>query len=125
MKKNKIAYWVVTALFLLLMLFSSLSSLFSRQQAVAFFSSISLPAYLIPFLSVAKILGVMAILIPGIPRIKEWAYAGLMFDLIGAAWCTYSVSKSFADWAPMLLFIALGFASYFLYHKRLVPQSRS
>ena len=43
-----------------------------------------MPAYLISFLSIAKILGVIAILIPGFPRIKEWAYAGLMFDLIGA-----------------------------------------
>lgn len=125
MKKNKIVYWIITALFLLMMLFSSLSSLLSHEQAVAFFSSIRLPAYLIPFLSVAKLLGVIAILIPGYPRIKEWAYAGLIYDLIGAAWSVYSVSKSVADAAVMLIFIVLGFVSYFLYHKHIAPQPRS
>jgi DoxX-like family len=42
-----------------------------------------MPAYLIPFLSIAKLLGVIAILVPGYPRIKEWAYAGLLYDLMG------------------------------------------
>jgi uncharacterized membrane protein YphA (DoxX/SURF4 family) len=124
MKKIRIIYWITTGLFLLLMLFSSISSILSPTQAVEFFKGIGMPAYLIPFLSVAKLLGVIAILVPGYPRIKEWAYAGLTFDLIGALWSNYSSAKTTADWLPMIIFIGLAFASYFLYHKKLALQTR-
>jgi hypothetical protein len=124
MKKNRIFYWITTGLFALMMLFSSISSLASPAQADEFFKTLQLPSYLIPFLSVAKLLGVIAILVPGYPRLKEWAYAGLTYDLLGAIWCNHSVGKTFGEWALILLFVALGFASYFLHHKRLALQPR-
>ena len=104
MKKIRIFYWITTGLFLLMMAFSSISSLASREQSVAFFNTINLPSYLISFLSVAKLLGVIAILVPGYPRLKEWAYAGLTFDLIGAVYCNYAVGKPTGEWAPILIF---------------------
>ena len=76
------------------------------------------PAYMIPFLGVAKLLGVIAILVPGFPRIKEWAYAGLIFDLIGATYCVMMSVAGVTNWAPMLLFIVIGAMSYSFYHKR-------
>ena len=118
MKKIRIFYWITTILFSLLMLFSSVSSLMSPAQAEAFFKTINMPAYLISFLSVAKLLGVIAILVPGFKRLKEWAYAGLTFDLIGAVYCNYAAGKTAMEWAPIFIFIALGFTSYFLYHKK-------
>jgi hypothetical protein len=124
MKKIRIFYWITTGLFLLMMLFSSVSSLASPDKAEAFFKTINMPSYLISFLSVAKLLGVIAILIPGYPRIKEWAYAGLIFDLIGAMYCNYASGKATAEWLPIILFIALGFASYFLFHKKTIAQPR-
>jgi hypothetical protein len=124
MKKIRVFYWITTILFSLLMLFSAISSMISPVQATEFFKTISMPAYLISFLSVAKLLGVIAILVPGFQRIKEWAYAGLMYDIIGAAYCNYASGKTTAEWAPIFLFIALGFASYFLYHKKLAMQTR-
>jgi len=124
MKKVRIFYWITTGLFALLMLFSSISSLVSPAQASAFFKTINMPDYLIPFLSIAKLLGVIAILVPGYPRIKEWAYAGLLYDLIGAMYCNYSSAKTTAEWLPMIVFIALAFTSYFLYHKKLALQPR-
>jgi uncharacterized membrane protein YphA (DoxX/SURF4 family) len=124
MKKIRVFYWITTILLSLLMLFSAVSSLISPVQATDFFKTISMPAYLIPFLSVAKLLGVIAILVPGFPRIKEWAYAGLMYDLIGAAYCNYGAGKTAGEWAPIFLFIAIGFASYFLYHRKLAVQTR-
>ena len=124
MKKIRIFYWITTVLFALLMAFSSISSLMMPAQAEAFFKTISLPAYLISFLSVAKLLGVITILIPGYPRLKEWAYAGLTFDLIGAAWCNYGSGKAPGEWMPIFIFIGLAFASYFLYHKKASLQPR-
>jgi len=124
MKKIRIFYWIVTGLFLLLMLFSSISSLLAPAQAETFFKDLNMPSYLISFLSVAKILGVVAILIPGYPRLKEWAYAGMIFDLIGAMYCNYASGKTTAEWLPIIFFIALAFVSYFLYHKKTAPVSR-
>jgi hypothetical protein len=119
MKKIRIFYWITTGLFLLMMAFSAISSLASPDKAVEFFKTMNMPYYLISFLSIGKLLGVIAILIPGYPRLKEWAYAGLTFDLIGAVWCNYAVGKPAAEWMPILIFVALAFVSYFLYHKKL------
>ncbi len=121
MKKIRIFYWITTGLFLLLMLFSSISSFASPDKAEVFFKTLNMPSYLISFLSVAKLLGVIAILVPGYPRLKEWAYAGLIFDLIGAMYCNYAAGKMTGEWLPIIFFIALGFVSYFLYHKKKAP----
>src|SRR5882762_1506351 len=88
MKKTKILYWIITGLFSAFMLFSAIPDIMVVPDAITFMNHLGYPIYIIPFLGVAKLLGVIAILIPGFPRIKEWAYAGLFFDLIGA---TYSV----------------------------------
>ncbi|HEX3767651.1 MAG TPA: DoxX family protein [Puia sp.] len=124
MKKIRIFYWITTGLFLLMMAYSGIASLASPEKAVEFFKTMNMPSYLISFLSIAKLLGVIAILVPGYPRLKEWAYAGLIFDLIGAVYCNYAVGKPTAEWAPILIFVALAFTSYFLYHKKLSPQPR-
>src|SRR5882672_5232518 len=87
MKKTNILYWTFTSLFAFFMLGGAIPDIFSAQIAVDGFNKMSMPPYLIPFLGVAKTLGVIAILIPGYPRIREWAYAGLFYDLLAA---TYS-----------------------------------
>lgn len=119
MKKIKIAYWVFTGLFAFCMLGSAIPDIMVVPMAVQGFRELGYPAYLIPFLGVAKLLGVIAILAPGFPRIKEWAYAGLIFDLLGATYSVYSVGKALSDWAPMLVIILVGAGSYSLYHKKL------
>ncbi len=119
MKGINIAYWVFTGIFGALMLFSAIPDIISSPEAIVFFEKMGYPAYISPFLGVAKTLGVIAILVPGFPRIKEWAYAGLFFDLIGA---TYSMMMSkIPEGSPvaMLMFILPGIASYYFYHKRL------
>src|SRR5882724_12122315 len=87
MKKTKIFYWIITGLFSAFMLFSAIPDILIVPDSITFMNGLGYPTYIIPFLGVAKLLGIIAILIPGYPRIKEWAYAGLFFDLIGA---TYS-----------------------------------
>jgi hypothetical protein len=76
------------------------------------------PAYLLPFLGTAKLLGVVAILVPGnYPRIKEWAYAGLAFDLFGATYSILSNGQPVSDWIFMALPLILAAGSYSFYHK--------
>lgn len=101
------------------MLSSAIPNILQAQEWVAIFSQLGFPQYMLPFLGIAKLLGVIAILIPGFNRIKEWAYAGLFFDLVGA---TYSGIAAFGfdpQMLGMLMFFGLGALSYVYHHKRL------
>jgi peptidoglycan/LPS O-acetylase OafA/YrhL len=121
MKKTKILYWVFTGLFAFFMLGSAIPDVISAQIAVNGFREIGLPAVLVPFLGIAKTLGVVAILVPGYPRIKEWAYAGLMFDLAGAVYLVAAAGKSAENWLPVFIPIVIGVLSYIYYHKKTKP----
>lgn len=117
MKKTKIIYWICTGLFAFAMLGSAIPDILVVPTAVQGFKELGMPVYLIPFLGVAKALGVLAILVPGYPRIKEWAYAGLTFDLLGATYAVISIGKPFAFWLPMVIILAIDALSYIYYHK--------
>lgn len=123
MKKTKIIFWILNGLFAFMMSGSAIPDLIFMPIARQGFAEMGMPAHLLPFLGAAKMLGVIAILVPGFPRIKEWAYAGLTFDLIGAIWCVAHAGKSVGDWAPMLIGIALAFGAYASYHKLLKAKS--
>jgi hypothetical protein len=119
MKKTKILYWTFTALFAAIMLMSAIPDIFVMPIAIEGMSKgLGYPVYFIPFIGVAKLLGVIAILVPGYPRIREWAYAGLVFDLVGATYSIIAVGKSVADWGFMVLPLSLAALSYIYYHKR-------
>ena len=118
MKKIKIWYWIVTILFAGFMIFSAIPDIMMAPEAMTMITGLGYPKYFVPFIGWAKVIGVIAVLIPGFRRIKEWAYAGLFFDLFGA---TYS-ALNFGFQPPMLFMIvpfSLLFASYFLWHKML------
>lgn len=116
MKRTKIIYWVVTGLFAVFMIFSSIENIMMTDGSVDLIATqLQFPRYLIPFLGWAKIVGSIAILVPGFPRIKEWAYAGLFFDLSGAMFASLYLTG--IGGLAMLMFIVPHLASYFLYHK--------
>lgn len=118
MKKISFTYWVVTGLFSLIMLGSAIPDILVMPVAVQGFKELGMPAYLLPFIGVAKLLAVVAILVPGFPRLKEWAYAGCTFDLLGATYAIASSGKALENWLPMIVIIAICAASYHLYHRR-------
>jgi hypothetical protein len=121
MKRTKIFYWIFTGLFGFMMLGSAIPDAFSSQMAInGMHNGLGYPLYFVPFIGVAKILGVLAIVIPGYPGIKEWAYAGLVFDLTGATYSIISTGAPAVNWLFMLLPLSLGFCSYVFYHKKLV-----
>lgn len=120
MKKIKIFYWIFTILFVAMMLFSAIPNAIVDAQSIEVFNKqLGYPVYFIPFIGWAKILGCIVIIIPGFARIKEWAYAGLFFDLIGATYSIIAIGTPFMYWMPMLLFIGMGVASYIFYRKKL------
>lgn len=123
MKKAKTLYLIFSGLFALLMLFTSIPDVMMSEDAVKFIGALGYPDYFIPFIGVAKILGCIAILIPGFPRVTEWAYAGLFFDLIAAVYSQIAVSGFQPPMLFMLLFFVSGILSYHFYHKRLKLQA--
>ena len=122
MKKVNIAYWIITILFAGFMAFSGIMDAMMVPEAVTMMhGTLGYPEYIIPFIGWAKVIGAIIICIPGFPRLKEWAYAGLFIDLAGATYSNMSVAPKFdpAAFLFMLLFMGFLFASYFLHHKRL------
>jgi len=123
MKRKKIntLYWIFTILFSALMLFSAWSSILVNEDSIKLIHDmLGYPVYFIPFTGWAKLIGVIVILIPGYKRIKEWAYAGLFFDLIAAVYSGIAVAKSFN---PMMLTLLAwfvpGILSYVYWHKKM------
>jgi uncharacterized membrane protein YphA (DoxX/SURF4 family) len=119
-KKTKILYWTFTGLFACLMIASAIPDIMSDPIAVkGMHEDLGYPIYFIPFIGVVKVLGAIAILIPGYPRIKEWAYAGLLFDLGGATYSIMAIGSPNGSWTFMIIPILLGVVSYIFYHKKI------
>ncbi len=119
MKKINIIYWISTGIFAALMLLSAIPDAVVSSDAINIMvTQLGYPKYIIPFIGIAKIIGVIVILIPGFPRLKEWAYAGLAIDLAGAIYSGLSVKPD-----PLMLTLAIwivpGIISYIYFHKRL------
>ena len=79
-----VAYWFSTGLLCLDFLAGGAFQIARSPQAVEGFAHLGYPAYFVAFLGVWKILGALALLVPGFPRLKEWAYAGIFFDVSAA-----------------------------------------
>lgn len=124
MKRINIAYWIITALFSAFMIFSSIGGITLHPDAVAMLHEhLGYPLYFIRWISVFKILGAIAILLPAVPaRVKEWAYFGFFIDLVTGMISFIAVGDPVAGWAPMIIFIGVLIVAYQLHHKRLAYQ---
>lgn len=116
-KYTKIAFYGTTGLFVLGILPGAVLDLIQPDFVLASIARINVPPALLLLIGVWKILGVVALVVPGYPRVKEWAYAGFFFDLVGAAWL-HIAAKDYANVAPAFVFLALLVASYLLRARR-------
>lgn len=118
MKKTKIIYWVFTSLVILLMGVGAIPSIIGAKDSVALISEhLGYPHYFVAFTGVAKLLGCIALLIPGYSRIKEWVYAGFTYDLSAAIYSFISVKDPVSQWFPLIIGLGLIAGSYIYYHK--------
>jgi uncharacterized membrane protein YphA (DoxX/SURF4 family) len=118
MKKTKIIYWIFTALVLLLMGVGAVPSIIKTEDSVKLIHDhLGYPVYFVPFTGVAKLLGCIALLVPGYPRVKEWVYAGLAFDLSGAIYSFICMGDPLAQWIVLVPGLACIAGSYIYYHK--------
>ena len=97
--------------------------LLQPPELIETFWELGYPPYLLTILGVAKLLGLLVVLAPGLPRLKEWAYAGLMIDVVGAFFSHLAVGHGIGDLAPPLIVLALVLASWALRPRRASPIS--
>jgi len=108
---RKIIYWVSTGLLAALSVFAAITYLSGSPQAVQGFAHVGYPQQLRIILGIAKLLGGITLVAPGLPRLKEWAYAGFTFAWISAFVAHYLAKDGPKALMPLILLILL-FVSY-------------
>lgn len=118
MKNLNVYYWATTGLVLFFLVPGSIMNIMQTSDWVDVFNQLGYPTYLLPFLGVAKLSGCVVLLLPKYNRLKEWAYAGIFFDLVGAVYSNLTVNGF--DPTMIIMFIAIGavLASYWLWLKK-------
>ncbi|WJE50711.1 DoxX family protein [Bacillus cereus] len=121
-KGKMIAYWTVTLLLAAAIMLSGIGQLMQYGGNVELVTNLGYPLYILTILGIWKVLGVIALVVPGFPRLKEWAHAGIFFLMTGAA-LSHAFANDYGDYGFHIIlplsYAALNFASW-----ALRPQSR-
>ncbi|HZH14620.1 MAG TPA: DoxX family protein [Archangium sp.] len=116
--KLKIAYWVLTGLFGLMMLASGAMYLSGAPQPVEGFRHLGYPDYFRILLGIGKLLGAVALLVPVVPRtLREWAYAGFTINLVSASVSHYAVGDPTGQVVSPLVILGVLLTSHQLWHR--------
>ena len=108
-KAVSVAYWICTTLTAFVFVSGGLGYALAVPDVVDGVIQLGFPLYFIRLLGVWKVLGGLAILAPGLPRLKEWAYAGIFFDLTAASVASATMGAAIgAEWwhVPTPLLVA-------------------
>ncbi|MCF0069303.1 DoxX family protein [Dyadobacter sp. CY261] len=122
-KRNRIIYWIFTAWLALGMASTGIVQLMKMKEEVDMFAHLGYPEYLLTMIGVWKILGVVAVLIPKFPLLKEWTYAGFFFCMSGAIVSHMALGDPIGQVAPPLLLLVLTVISWYFRPagRRLIP----
>ena len=112
-KRNKIIYWIFTLWMALGMISTAIVQLMKHKDELANFTNLGYPAYLMTIIGVWKTLGVIVVLIPKTPLLKEWAYAGFFFVMSGAVVSHIILGDSFGRTFPAVLLLVLVLISWY------------
>lgn len=112
-KRNRIIYWIITAWLCLGMASTGIVQLLKVKEKVGFILDLGYPSYFLTLLGVCKLFGVIALLLPKLPLLKEWAYAGFFFIMLGAIYSHIATGKSMNELLPALLLLALTLLSWY------------
>lgn len=113
-KRNRIIYWISTIWLALGMLSTGIVQLLKMKEETGFIIKLGYPEYLLPLLGAAKILGVVAVLIPRFALIKEWTYAGFFFMMSGALYSHIIMGNAINEIFPPLLLLILTIISWYV-----------
>ncbi|WPV69635.1 DoxX family protein [Chitinophaga sp. LS1] len=112
-KRNNIIYWTVTIFLSLFMFVGGIAQILRQKDNVDGIIHLGYPLYFMTILGVWKILGVIAILTPRFPLVKEWAYAGFFFAMTGAVISHIAAGDQFAHFIAPLVFAILTVVSWY------------
>ena len=113
-KRDKIIYWVATIWLSLGMASTGIVQLMQMKEETEFIVALGYPLYFLTLLGIWKLLGVVAVLVPRYPLVKEWAYAGFFFAMSGALYSHIAMGHGFADlFGPSLLIVLTVVSWYF------------
>ena len=111
--RNKIIYWVATGFLAFGMLAGGVQQLLQIGGYVEIITELGYPLYVLSILGAWKILGVIALLAPKFPLLKEWAYAGFFFAMSGAAISHIVEGQPFSEALPSLILLTVTIASWY------------
>ncbi|UAY53354.1 DoxX family protein [Ferruginibacter albus] len=112
-KRNKIIYWIATLWLSLGMTSTGIVQFIKYPDEVKLFNHLGYPAYLMTIIAVWKFLGVIAVLVPKFPLLKEWAYAGFFFCMSGALISHIITSDGGKEFFGPILLIVLTIVSWY------------
>jgi uncharacterized membrane protein YphA (DoxX/SURF4 family) len=113
-KRDKIIYWIATIWLSLGMVSSGIVQVMHMKEETQFILDLGYPEYLLTLLGISKFLGVVAILVPRFPLVKEWAYAGFFFMMSGAIFSHVAVNDPLSElFGPVLLLVLTVVSWYF------------
>jgi hypothetical protein len=112
-KRNKIIYWIATLWLSLGMASTAIVQLLKTKVEVDRMELLGYPVYLLTILSIWKILGVVAVLVPKFPLLKEWAYAGFFFAMSGAVFSHFANGDPAKEFFGPTLLIVLTIVSWY------------
>jgi uncharacterized membrane protein YphA (DoxX/SURF4 family) len=112
-KRNKIIYWIFTLWLSLGMVSTGIVQLMQTKEETDMFNHLGFPLYLLTILGVCKLLGVIAVLIPRFPLLKEWTYAGFFFTMSGAVVSHLIMKDPMNEVFPPLLLVFLTMISWY------------
>ena len=114
MKPRVIGYLVTTTLVTLAFVGSGIANLLRAEHVLGDMMRLGYPVYFMTILGTWKVLGALTIAAPRLPRLKEWAYAGILFDLTGAALSRAASGDGPEHIAPPLMIAAMALVSWSL-----------
>ncbi|RYG49299.1 MAG: DoxX family protein [Chitinophagaceae bacterium] len=122
-KRNNIIYWIATAWLALGMISTGVVQLLRVKSETDFIIGLGYPDYILTFLGLTKILGSIAVLLPRLPLLKEWAYAGFFFTMSGAIYSHLAAGSPANDIFPPVLLLLLTVVSWYFrpVSRKLVP----
>lgn len=112
-KRNKIIYWIATGWLALGMLSTGVVQLLKIKEEAELMTHLGYPLYFLTILGIWKILGVIAVLIPEFPLLKEWAYAGFFFAMSGAIISHLAMGDAAKEYFGPVLLLALTIVSWY------------
>ena len=117
-RAKTVGYWVTTGVLVFCMT-GGIFEMLGLKTTMDGIMRLGYPSYIIPALGLGKLLAILAILWPGLPRLKEWAYAGIFFNMMGAF--VSHVAMKDAAWS---IVVTLAIAGITLASWALRPASR-